>query len=61
MEFLLGGDLLTNTVGYKRSQVWGFWYPESLTYCIYSTTGCVLRIVKYTSSVTSYFKDDVAV
>ena len=33
MEFLLGGDLLTSTVGYKRSQVWGFWYPESLTYC----------------------------
>ena len=25
MEFLLGGDLLTSTVGYKRSQVWGFW------------------------------------
>ena len=34
MEFLLGGDLLTSTVGYKRSQVWGFWYPEGLTYIL---------------------------
>ena len=35
MEFLLGGDLLTSTIKYKRSQVWDFWYPESLTYSIY--------------------------
>ena len=57
MEFLLVGDQLTSTVLQAKSSL-GLLVPRKPD--LY-TTGSVLRIVKYTSSVTSYCKDDVAV
>ena len=58
MEFLLGGDLLTEYRRIQKKSSLGLLVPRKPD--LY-TTGSVLRIVKYTSSVTSYCRDDVAV
>jgi len=58
MEFLLGGDLLTEYCRIQKKSSLGLLVPRKPD--LY-TTGGVLRIVKYMSLVTSYCRDDVAV